>query len=352
MQYRANCLHFKGYIPCKPHKDHGVECENCSFFTERRGRILIIKLGATGDVIRTTVVLSSIRDRYPDTEIWWLTLTPEIVPKSVHQRLGYSLDSIMRIQATEFEVVYNLDKDPHACALMSTIKSKEKFGFTLIDGLPAPVNKLAEHKFITGIFDSANKANTKSYPEEIVELCGFEYSKQEYEMDAPGTSPMPLPGTGTVIGLNTGCGDRWVSRELPIESWIELIALLQNAGHRVLLLGGPAEHERNLYLQTQTQALYGGTFALTDFTAVMNSCDVVVTAVTMAMHIAIALKKPLVLINNIFNPREFELYGRGVIVEPPLECRCFFGQSCTNAEYRCMDHLLPQTLFDAVTAQL
>ena len=36
--------------------------------------------------------------------------------------------------------------------------------------------------------------------------------------------------------------------------------------------------------------------------------DLVVTAVTMAMHIALGLGKKLVLFNNIFNPHEFELY--------------------------------------------
>lgn len=350
MEYRADCQHFRGDVPCKPHKHYGVVCSDCSYYKHRTGRILIIKLGATGDVIRTTVILSSIREKYPDHEIWWLSNTPEIVPSSVDKRLSYSLKNIQHIQATEFDVVYNLDKDAHACALASLISAKELFGFTMRDGLPAPANELANHKFITGIFDSANKANSVSYPQEIVELCGFTYTGQEYELDAPGPAPITLTGNGLVVGLNTGCGDRWVSREWPMPYWVELIQLLQKQGCRILLLGGPAEHERNTLLEAETGALYPGTFSLTEFVALVNLCDVVVSAVTMAMHVAIALRKPLVLMNNIFNRHEFELYGRGVIIEPSRDCHCFFAQTCTNPEYCCMDYLQPTTVASAVIA--
>ena len=51
--YKSDCRHFLGHIPCKPHKKHNVHCNNCSFYEKKTGKILIIKLGAIGDVIRT-----------------------------------------------------------------------------------------------------------------------------------------------------------------------------------------------------------------------------------------------------------------------------------------------------------
>ena len=35
--------------------------------------ILVIKLGAIGDVIRTTAILSGLKERYKDCKIDWLT---------------------------------------------------------------------------------------------------------------------------------------------------------------------------------------------------------------------------------------------------------------------------------------
>ena len=37
----------------------------------------------------------------------------------------------------------------------------------------------------------------------------------------------------------------------------------------------------------------------------------------------------------IFNVHEFELYGRGIIIEPTSGCDCYFGNSCSR-EKSCM----------------
>jgi heptosyltransferase-2 len=79
----------------------------------------------------------------------------------------------------------------------------------------------------------------------------------------------------------------------------------------------------------------------------MDRCDLVVTAVTMAMHIALGLEKKLVLFNNIFNPHEFELYGRGRILAPEVSCSCFFQPRCRQESF-CMETLAPATVLAAV----
>ena len=79
----------------------------------------------------------------------------------------------------------------------------------------------------------------------------------------------------------------------------------------------------------------------------MDRCDLVVTAVTMGMHIALALGKKLVLFNNIFNANEFEMYGRGRILSPEQSCTCFFQPRCRNEKF-CMETLAPATVQAAV----
>ena len=51
-----------GDIPCKPHKQYGVHCidesgNDCPNYSSFKEKILIIKPGAKGDVIRTTPIL-------------------------------------------------------------------------------------------------------------------------------------------------------------------------------------------------------------------------------------------------------------------------------------------------------
>ncbi len=335
------------------HKNFGVHCNQCKYYVPKNKHLLIIKLGAAGDVIRTTALLHKIRKEYPDLLVWWLTYSPEIVPSIVNKVLPFSLESEIVLRETEFEVLINLDKDPQACALAKGIKANKKFGFTLENGRPAPVNELAEHKFLTGLFDDVNKANTKSYLEEIFEITGWEFSGEEYILDCDRSISWDIPSDGKkIIGLNTGCGDRWVSRLWRDENWIALIQQLQKAGYFPMLLGGRQEHEKNSKFAQLTNSYYPGFFSLTEFISLVDQCTLVVSAVTMGMHIAIGLKKPLVLMNNIFNPNEFELYGRGDIVQPSRECKCFFSPKCKNDEYFCMDHLSPNSIFDAIERSL
>ena len=74
MKFNADCLHFLGHIPCKPHKEQGFHCENCPAYMPIEKRILIIKLGAMGDVIRTTPLITRYKKRFPHAKFTWITL--------------------------------------------------------------------------------------------------------------------------------------------------------------------------------------------------------------------------------------------------------------------------------------
>ncbi len=353
MIYKSDCRHFLGHIPCKFHKKEGVHCSDCKYYDKTDKKILIIKLGAIGDVIRTTTLLPRIKKEYPTAQIWWITYSPDIVPSLVDKVFNYNAETLAIMQEVSFDVMINLDKDIQACALANIVRADKKFGFILKDGVPAPANELAEHKFVTGLFDDVNKANRKSYPEEIFEICGWQFAGEDYLLDCDKDITWDYKTSNKpVIGLNTGCGARWVSRLWANEKWEALIAKIHQAGYQALLLGGKQEDENNILLQQKTGATYLGYYSLPQFISLVDTTDVVVSAVTMGMHIAIGLKKPLVLMNNIFNPYEFELYGRGEIVQPRKECTCYFSPKCSNKEYFCMDHLEVDDVFEAINRSI
>jgi len=345
---KTDCRFFRGDLPCTPHKQHGVHCltanrKPCKYYTPVGKRILIIKLGALGDVIRTTPLLHKLSEVSPDAEVWWLTLSPEVIPKSVDVILPFTPQSLAILGAVSFDIVYNLDKDKEACAVCSTVKAKNKKGFILKNGKCVPIDARANHKYLTGVFDDISRRNAQSYQQEIFEICGFEFSREEYIMpDLPAFS-WKLPENEQIIGLNTGCGGRWTSRLWPEEYWGTLAKKLKAAGYVVLLLGGEQEHEKNTRLAKRSGALYFGHFPMTQFMSEVNQCDLIVTAVTMGMHLAIGFQKKIVLFNNIFNKHEFELYGRGEILEPDFACNCFYSPTCAN---NCMQYLSVKKVFD------
>jgi len=352
---KFDCKYFRGEVPCVPNKLRGKICE-CDEYTRVSKRILIIKLGAGGDVIRSTPLAVKFRSIFPDCHITWITKSPELLPQTeidVIQDLDFISWQVTAAQ--EFDIAVNLDKDKEACILLSEVSAGKKFGFAWntkknhIEGL----TKEAEEKILTGLFDEYSKQNTKSYLQEVFQICGFEFNGEPYLLNKDlglidKWSVVRQKAKGKkIVGLNTGCGRRWQTRLWPEEYWMDLIRKLNAAGTFPILLGGPDEDAQNKKYAKETGVYYPGTFSLPEFIAIVANTDVIVTAVSMAMHIAIGLEKKLVLFNNIFNKNEFDLYGRGVILEPTSGCDDYYGNKCTR-ERHCMRDISVESVLKAV----
>jgi ADP-heptose:LPS heptosyltransferase len=349
MIIKRDCIYFKGDIPCKPHKQFGYHCEDCPSYQKITDKILIIKLGAIGDVIRTTPLLRALRKNYPNAQISWLTYYPEILSANwINRQLKATPENLELLKEINFDWLINLDKDSLAITLSKQIKAEKKSGFTLDEfGHATPIStKAEEHKWLTGLFDDLNKQNKKHYVEEIFEIAGYDFNGEEYILETSEKEiSWDIDHSKTVVGLNTGCGGRWTSRLWPDDYWIELAKNLLSNGTEVILLGGEQEDLKNKMIASKSGAKYSGYFSLEKFISLMDECDIVITAVTMAMHLAIGLKKKLILFNNIFNKNEFHLYNRGIILEPDFDCDCYYSPICKN---NCMQYLYPEKVLGEV----
>jgi ADP-heptose:LPS heptosyltransferase len=251
------------------------------------------------------------------------------------------------LEETRFDLAINLDKDFEACAVLNRIKSEKKRGFILKDGMCCPIDESGQLKFETGLFDDISRANKKSYLEEIFEISGYEFRGERYVLPVDGWKDKrwKFAKGKKIVGLNTGCGGRWTSRLWPEAYWSQLATRLKKNGYEVVLLGGEQEDPVNRRLAKKSGAKYFGFYPLARFINLVNQCDLVVTAVTMAMHITIGLGKKIVLFNNIFNRHEFELYGLGEILEPEFECNSYFSPTCEN---NCMQYLKPERVNSSI----
>lgn len=351
---KFDCRYFKGHIPCKPNKLRNKVCKGCDEYSPISKKILIIKLGAIGDVIRTTPLAVKYKKLYPDCQITWLTLSPDVLPSDLIDIIyRFDFPSVYAIQNQTYDIAINLDKEPEACALLKDVMAIEKFGFTWTNNHIGIATPNAEHKLITGLFDNISKTNTKNYLEEIFEICHQKFEDEPYVLNfnknlAAKWSVIKDKAQGKkIIGLNTGCGKRWQTRLWPDDYWITLISDLKKNNLYPVLLGGADEHEKNTTLQEKTGAYYPGHYSLQEFISLTSNCDIIVTQVSMMMHIATGLKKPLVLMNNIFNAHEFYLYNNGVIVGPESGCDCYYGNTC-NRDRHCMFDLSPEKVLEQI----
>src|ERR1043165_7042653 len=88
--------------------------------TFRVSRILVVKLAALGDVVRTTSLLRPLRAKYPGCRIWWVT-TPGAMAllegnPLIHRLL--TVDGLEQLPASaRFDLVLSLEEDARAAEL-------------------------------------------------------------------------------------------------------------------------------------------------------------------------------------------------------------------------------------------
>ncbi len=66
--WKLDCRYFLGDRPCRFKR----VCEGCDQYSPMGKRILIVKLAAIGDVLRTTPLLSGLKRAYPQSHITWV----------------------------------------------------------------------------------------------------------------------------------------------------------------------------------------------------------------------------------------------------------------------------------------
>jgi len=94
-------------------------------------RILIIKLAAIGDVLRTTSIVKGLKNKYPESEILWVTAKEsyDILKNNEYIDRIIILDKEAKNKLEEeFELVISLDDDFEAIKLASSIKKKKLMG--------------------------------------------------------------------------------------------------------------------------------------------------------------------------------------------------------------------------------
>ena len=367
MTARTDCRYFVGEKPCVFKRT----CDGCAHYEPRGVRILVIKLAAVGDVLRTTPLLRGLKAKYPSSFITWLTDAPaaELLRFSdpIDVLLPYSLASVVRLLSERFDILICLDKEPRAAALASRVQAAEKFGFGWSqDGVVAPLNELANYAYRLGYDDDLKfQRNQKSYQEIIFEACGLDYQPgAEYVLTLPDGAMANAErtleefGVGSddvLVGLNTGAGEVFATKVWPERHFVELARMLrERRGVVPLLLGGPLEVERNRRIAEGSggAAIDAGCgYSLTDFAALVACCDVVVSADTLAMHLAIAAKRPVVVVMGPTCPAEIELYGRGTKIVSDAPCAPCYRKTCDKGHI-CMEGISAEEVFRAVAEQL
>lgn len=367
---KYDCSYFPGDRPCSYHKTYGIKCDNCNYYKPKGVKILIIKLDALGDVLRTTSILQGLKETYPDSYIYWLTRKNAI---SLFENNHYvdevypveNIESIQQLLPIEFDLVINLDPSKISSALCFNFKSKVKKGFGLNeDGCVYPLNKEAEPWFEMGAFDDLKKANKRTYQEIMLEICGIKtknfdiiinLDEEELNFAKEFLKSRNIDKTKKILGINAGASPRWELKKWTDENFEKLIReVLDKTDYYIFLYGSLIEKERMEKLETINPLRIistGYNNNLREFFALLNLSDVVLTGDTLAMHAAAALKKKVVALFGPTSSAEIEDYGRIIKVIPQLDCLVCYKMKC-DFKPNCMESIYPEQVFEIIIKQM
>ncbi len=351
MKINYDCRYYRGYKPCDYSKNEGVICDNCSYYDKFDRKILVIKLDAIGDVLRTTCILKGLKKKYPHSYIEWLTRSNaiELLVNNpyIDNLLEYNLDSLLSIQNTDYDLVINPSNDKISSALLNAVNAREKKGFKLNEnGEIFPIDENSKKWLLMGIFDDVKKKNNESYQRIISDIVGIEkdnldiileLSNQEKKLAEDLKTKWKLKNN-IIIGINTGSGLRWQQKMLSTDSIISLIKKLQKIEKtKILLLGGPEEKDKNKEILEKTKNVIdtGCENNLREFCTITSLCDIVICGDTLALHIAIALQKKVIALFGPTSSAEIEDYGLVTKIKSDIDCLCCYS-SC-DKHPNCMD---------------
>lgn len=370
MLIHHDCQHFLGDRPCRPHKESGVHCDGCAHYVAVTETILIIKLDALGDVLRTTCILDALHRAHPGARVEWLTLD-NAKPlfdgnPLVHRVHGFPGTAWVELQSRRFSLVINLDNALLSSQLATLTQADQKLGYVCnASGHVVPVNQDANEWYEMGLFDDIKCRNSKTYQQIALEICGLPTERRDLHLylsdDERRWAALQARAWGLqkhvpVIGLNTGSSDRWLHKRWTEDGFVALLQRLADTDTppQVLLLGGQNEVARNASIELRapgTAINTGGLHSLRQFFAILDLCDLIVTGDTLAMHAAAALGKKVVAVFGPTSHNEIDLYGRGVKLASDLPCVGTYRTDC-NVRPTCMERISPAAVHQAVAGLL
>ena len=322
-------------------------------FWMSKKRVLIIKLGAIGDVVHTTIIASAIKQKHPDWIVDFLTITPIISLIENNQYVDNiydwdfsqrkSLKYILKIGKILFKNRYDVIFDP-------TVSLR-----TLLLSIIALPKKIMTKKFYGGLwvedyFMMAKRAIKDLEMPNRLYIGTNEEADKKIENDI---KDYPKPHIAIIPGRNndkTRPGRVW-----NINKWKELTNLLnQNYNGTVFVIGAGNEKEYHQVLLDEKIVMKTGEYSLVESSSFLSKMDLVISGDTGPIHIASAHNTKTLAILGSTSPKQIKPYGEnGHWISAKTECLHCWKKECKYLKdgeiyTPCMEALSAQEVFEKV----
>jgi heptosyltransferase-2 len=293
-------------------------------------QILIIKTGATGDVVRTSVLLYV----FENDEVTWVTaeknkcVLPDRFPALRQVIAIEDVSSCKLLNDKVFDWILSLDDDMESVKFASSLfykkltgafynKERQKMEYTADSAAWFDLSLISRYDKETA--DKMKYEAVKSVQSYLYEMVGRTFAGQEYLIpEEIIASPNPK-----LVGIEDRAGARW-----PTKLWNgyeELAQKLEEKGYEVNFFKERAD--------------------MRDFMRDIAACSLIITGDTLTMHFALALKIPTVAIFTCTTPHEIYDYGRMEKVISPFLWEAFYKTTYIS---EAVESITQEMVWDAI----
>lgn len=276
-------------------------------------KFCIIKLDGMGDVLRTTPILW----RFQDDNVAWITERPSLplLKNNPFIKAIIPISEISDGQDLVFDELYNFDEDKSACQLAANIRAGKKKGYGLKDGSYFPFDADSGYAYELSKNDELKfKLNKKTYQQIIFEMAGFKWKSEDYILGYK-----PENNIQYEVGINYLAGEKF-----PNKAWPHWKKLMDKLG--------------SVSLQKQFKTIE-------EYIDWINSCRIIITGDSLGMHIALALKKKVIILMGPTSWNEIETYERGVILTSQAPCSPCYKKNKCDIRPSCMELITPERVY-------
>jgi heptosyltransferase-2 len=290
-------------------------------------KVLVVKIGATGDVVRTTPLLG----RLPGQITWLTSAKNTVLLEGLRENLrSFAWEHRERARDSDYDLVINLEDTLDVAQFLKTLRFKQIFGAYADSSNSLRYTGNSKCWFDLSLISSYGRQeadrlkllNRRTYQELIFDGLGFGFTGERYLLPEPIET-----GLSGDVAIAADAGPIW-----PMKRWAyygELKRQLEDQGLIVNVLPKRSSLLEHLSDVRNHHCLVGGD--------------------SLPMHFALGTGTPCVTLFTCTSP--WEIYGYGIqkkIVSPLLE-EFFYKR---GYDERATTAITVDQVFDAVIAQL
>ena len=316
-------------------------------------KILIIKLGAIGDVIHTSIIATAIKQKHPDWKVHYMTSIDiaNLVQNHPHiddfiiwdrarrKSFKYSMEMIKLIYNNHYDIIFNLT---HAIrnilfsylALPKKVVHKKDFNKSWV-----------EDYFLT----AKSCIKDLELPERLYMDTNRDYKTKIINFIKNYPRPYFVITPGGYSDKNRQ-GRIW-----NINNWNKLCEkLIQTYGGTIFVCGDKYERKIHETLLQDNIVICSGEFNLVDSATLISHADLMISGDTGPAHIASAYDKKILTILGSTSPEKIKPYGKNSFyISSNHDCKYCWKKKCKylnegETYTPCMEALSVEEVFDKI----